>query len=396
MYKTFKEFNPDWAKIKTFLVEPHFHGIPTLSEAFPFAEIVLSAFHVCKFLQQKIYQLSLNSQTERLLLNALKNTMCSATESNLKKMYVILKEFVKPGLLPQLNSHWLLADQIWAMHRWRSWSECIQYFQGLEVISRVFSQLFSTGVSLETSIASLAKHIQERTRDKKLPEPSSCKQENGQTAGSELERKGINPVTDSNPSSSIGHVGSPEKKTHNLAEESVADPEDYIRPSIVRICTPAAAKLCLQEFSVAQKSVQLVGTNDDKINIQILEDCHEVDRRSLKSCTCHFSQTFQLPCRHILAVLNSDRKVIQSEMVNEQWHKKYTASDSKKPVAGGLLEILESSWSASQDKRLAIASLKEEITQLLVECNSEEFERRYNTLRELADSWIGPYVQVKL
>nr|XP_033770748.1 zinc finger SWIM domain-containing protein 1-like [Geotrypetes seraphini] len=170
MYKTFKDFNPNWANIKTFLVEPYFPGSPTLSEAFPSAEIVLSVFHICKFFQQKIYQLSLNNQTERLLLNALKNTMCSATESNLNKMHVILKEFVKPDLLPQLNSHWLLADHIWALHRWRSWAECIQYFHGLEVISRDFSQLFTTGVSLETSISSLAKHVHQCTYGKKPPE----------------------------------------------------------------------------------------------------------------------------------------------------------------------------------------------------------------------------------
>ncbi|XP_030067685.1 zinc finger SWIM domain-containing protein 1 [Microcaecilia unicolor] len=401
MYKTFKEFNPDWAKIKTFLVEPYFPGSPTLSEAFPSAEIVLSVFHVCKFFQQKIYQFSLNNQTERLLLNALKNTMCSATEGNLNKMHVILKEFIKPDLLPQLNSHWLLADHIWALHRWRTWAECIQYFQGLEIISRDFAQLFSTGVSLETSISSLAKHVQQRTDGKKPPEPGGLKDfirklENTHNDDSDrLAHKRVNPVSDSCPSSSIGLARSQGNEPPH-PEESTVESEDQVQLSIVRICTPAAAKLCLQEFAVAQKSVQLVGTNNEKINIQILEDFQEVDRKSLKKCTCNFNQTFQLPCRHILAILNSDRKVVQSEMIHEQWNKRNKSSDNNKPLTDGLLEILKSSYSASQDKSLTIMSLKREITRLLVDCNNEEFERRYNTLRELADNWIGPYVQVKL
>jgi len=45
---------------------------------------------------------------------------------------------------------------------------------------------------------------------------------------------------------------------------------------------------------------------------------------------------------------------------------------------------------------LAVALLTEEVGQLLQHCSQEEFERRYNTLRELADSWIGPYEQVQL
>ncbi|XP_034643016.1 zinc finger SWIM domain-containing protein 1 [Trachemys scripta elegans] len=525
MYRTFKAFNPEWKKIKTFLVDPHFRLLQTLSEAFPSAEVQLSVFHVCKHLQQKIHQMSLECISERLILNALRNTMCAATESNLRMMHTILSDFVKPDLLPQLHTHWLLNDKIWAMHRWRNWMECNQYFKDLEIITRGLSQVFCTGLSLEICITSLAKHYQKcvskRPPDAVLfsvnplsstmstetvfqslpaqdspptshnpqialqnqpaqssppvspsltaahqkwpgqnsppnplvvlphhvPAPPSPLLLQNQLAAPQIfpfqnqpaqysspvslnltaahqkwpgQNSPPNPLVLQNPlpapqspllpQNQLANPQSPlDPFSHDIKLEIITeDPkgdqdvecnqetEDCIRQSLRDICTEPAARLCLNEFAVAQKSVQLIGTNEDIVNIQILEDTHKVNQRGLKSCTCHFSQAFQLPCRHILAVLNSDKKILQPEMLSEQWQKEPNISQTGQNGTDGLLEVLKSSWNESLDKSLAVSFLTAEISRLLTQCSSEEFDRRYNTLRELADSWIGPYVQVKL
>ncbi|XP_075773183.1 zinc finger SWIM domain-containing protein 1 isoform X1 [Pelodiscus sinensis] len=526
MYRTFKAFNPEWRKIKTFLVDPHFRLLQTLSEAFPSAEVQLSVFHVCKHLQQKIHQMSLECISERLILNALRNTMCAATESNLRMMHTILSDFVKPDLLPQLHTHWLLNDKIWAMHRWRNWMECNQYFKDLEIITRGLSQVFCTGLSLETCITSLAKHYQNcvskrppdavlfsvnplssttstetvfqsvpaehspttshnpqialqnhpaqssppvspslTTANQKwpgqksipnplvliphpLPAPQSPLLLQNQSSAPQVFPfqnqsaqhspsvslnltaahqiwPGQNSLSNSmvvlqnplptpqnplllqnqlaNPPSPLDHLPH-EIKVEIITEDSKSgqdvecnqETEDRIRQSLRDICTEPAARLCLNEFAVAQKSVQLMGTNEDIVNIQILEDTHKVQQRGLKSCTCHFRQAFQLPCRHILAVLNSDKKVLEPEMLSKQWQKEPNVSQAEQNGTDGLLEVLKSSWNESLDKSLAVSFLTAEISRLLTHCSSEEFERRYSTLRELADSWIGPYVQVKL
>uniref|UniRef100_A0A8D0H208 Zinc finger SWIM-type containing 1 n=1 Tax=Sphenodon punctatus TaxID=8508 RepID=A0A8D0H208_SPHPU len=345
MYRTFKAFNPEWKRIKTFLVDHHFRLLPTLSEAFPSAEVQLSVFHVCKHLQQKIHQMSLESYTEKLILNALRNTMCAPTESNLQKMHTILNDFVKPSLMPQLHTHWLLNEKIWATHRWRNWAACSQYFKDLEMITRNLSQIFTTGLSLESSLETLPLEKQPGDEEPEL---------------------------------------------------SPQEAEERIRQALGSLCTEPAARLCLSEFAVAQKSVQLIGTNEETVNIQILEETYAVNQRSPNSCTCHFSQTFQLPCRHILAMLNSDKKVLDLELVAEQWRKDRSVSQLGQSGSDGLFEVLKSSWDESLDKSLAVSFLTEEISRLLTQCSREEFDRRYNTLRELADSWIGPYLQVKL
>ncbi|XP_025938545.1 zinc finger SWIM domain-containing protein 1 [Apteryx rowi] len=478
VYTAFKALNPAWREIQTFLVGPDFPSLLALSEAFPAAVVQLSVFHVCKHLQQRIHQLALECRTERLILNALRNTMCAATESNLRKMHTILSHFVKPDLLPQLHVHWLLNDEIWAMHRQRSWVESSDYFKDLEIITWAISQVFCTGLSLEARITSLAKHYQ-KCVSKSPPDAVMCSTShpNHQVTQTALQSlpalcSPLAPLTTSaacqgkpsqssilgSPSTVLAHQKRPVQSSltavknplvvlqvplaalqlpfvlqsqpansqtllfHNKpgspqtsldpsscaaklevtenpegdSDESNRKTEECIKQSLSDICTEPAARLCLNEFAVVQKSVQLIGTNEDTVNTQVLEDAHKVDQKGLNNCTCHFNQTLQLPCRHILAVLHSDRKTLQPEMLSKQWQKGRDACRAGRDGTDGLLEVLKSSWNESLDKSLAVSFLTAEISRLLTHCSSEEFERRYNALRELADSWIGPYVQVKL
>ncbi|NXJ53514.1 ZSWM1 protein, partial [Spizaetus tyrannus] len=368
MYGAFRAFNPAWAETRLLLVGPGLPQPPALAQAFPSAEVQLSVFHLCKSLQQQVQRLALEGCTERLILAALSDTVHAATEGSRRKMHALLRDLVAPDLLPQLHIRWLLDDEIWAAHRERSWGEASNYFRDLEIVTQGLSQVFSAELSLESCITSLAWHYQN--------EPMS-------------------PQSSLDPSSP---AAKPEA-TENLegdSEEINRRTEEGIKQSLSDICTEPAARLCLSEFAVVQKSVQLIGTGEDALSIQVLEDAHRVDMKGLSSCTCHFNQVFQLPCRHILAVLNSDRKTLQPEMLRRQWRKGCDAHQAGQDSADGLLEILKSSWNESLDKSLVVSFLMAEVSRLLTHCSREEFEHRYRTLRELADSWIGPYVEVKL
>ncbi|XP_077023941.1 zinc finger SWIM domain-containing protein 1 [Tamandua tetradactyla] len=356
MFQVFKKFNPAWERVCTILVDPHFLPLPSLAMEFPAAEVLLSAFHICKFLQGKFYQLSLRRPIERLLLTTLRNTMCSATAGNLRKLYTLLSNWIPSTQLSELHLHWLLYDRIWLAHRWRSRAESSRYFQGLEIITHILSQVFGTTPSVEQGLASLLRYIQQNSGDSFS--------------------LGLSPQNNHTPSDAI-----PESpKVERLIEAR-------IRHSLNAICTGPAAQLCLGELAVVQKSMHLIGSGSEKVNIQILEDTHRVQPQPPASCSCYFNQAFHLPCRHILAMLSARHQVLQPNMLPAQWK-----ADSATSLEG----ILDSSWSEALEKHLAVAFLTEEVGQLLQHCGQEEFERRYSTLRELADSWIGPYEQVQL
>lgn len=358
IFQVFKKFNPAWERVCTILVDPYFLLLPTLAMEFPAAEVLLSAFHICKFLQGKFCQLALEQPVERLLLTALRSTMCSATAGNLRKLYTLLSTCIPPAQLPALHSHWLLNDRIWLAHRWRSQAESSRYFQGLEVTTRLLSQFFGTTPVVEKGMSALLQYLQQNSGDK---------------VSFNL---GPSPLNRYTPLE-----GSPESpKVEQLVEAR-------IQHSLNAICTGPAAQLCLGELAVVQKSMHLIGSGSEKVNIQILEDTHRVQPQPPASCSCYFNQAFRLPCRHILAMLSAHRQELKPDMLPAEW----TAG-----CAPNLSDILESTWSETLEKRLAVALLTEEVSQLLQHCSQEEFERRYSTLRELADSWIGPYEQVQL
>uniref|UniRef100_A0A8V0YU36 Zinc finger SWIM-type containing 1 n=1 Tax=Gallus gallus TaxID=9031 RepID=A0A8V0YU36_CHICK len=346
MCEAFRAFNPAWWRTRVLLVGPDLPEPVALGQAFPAAEVRLSAFHVCKHLQEQIHRLGLEHRAEQLLLSTLHGTMCRATESKRREMHRVLSETVPPDLLPRFHAHWLLTDKIWAVHGERSCKKSCDYFMELETVTQGLSQVFSAELFLETCIASLAKYCQ-------------------------------------NNGSSATPSGPPQA-------------EECIMQSLSDICTESAARLCLSELAVVQKSVQLIGTSVDAVNVQILEDAHRVTQEGLGHCTCHFNQTFQLPCRHIQAVLNSERKTLQPEMLGRRWQKGCDPTQGMQDSVDHLLEDLESPWDESRDKFLAVSSLTAEVSRLLASCSTEEFELRCSTLRALADSWIGPYMQVKL
>ncbi|XP_054074751.1 zinc finger SWIM domain-containing protein 1 [Rissa tridactyla] len=425
MYGAFRAFNPACAQTQLLLVDPDLPQRPALAQAFPAAEVQLSVFHLCKRLQVQIQQLTLEGRAERLILATLSDTMYAATKSNRRKMHALLRDLVTPDLLPRLHIDWLLDDEIWATHRERTWGESIYYLRDLEMVTQGLSEVFSAGLSLESCITSLAQHYQECV-SKSPPDAVMCSAPHPhhhavQVAPQSLPASGL-PLTplvcQSKPSqssvqASLTMIGGQQQQpvaasltaakleaTENPEGDSNEEinqrTEECIKQSLRDICTEPAAWLCLSEFAVVQKSVQLIGTGEDALTIQVLEDAYTVDLKGLSSCTCHFNQVFQLPCRHILAVLNSDRKTLQPEMLSRQWQKGSDAHQAERDSADGLLEILKSSWDESLDKSLLVSFLTEEISQLLTHCSREEFECRYRTLRELADSWIGPYIKVKL
>lgn len=358
MFQVFKKFNPAWERVRTILVDPHFLPLPTLAMEFPTAEVLLSAFHICKFLQGKFYQLSLDRPVERVLLTSLQSTMCSATAGNLRKFFTLLSSNIPPPRLSELHSHWLLNDRIWLAHRWRSRAESSRYFQSLEVTTRILSQFFGTNPSEKQGMASLFRYMQQNPGDK---------------ASFSL---GLSPQNNRTTSDASPEIS----KVEQLVEAS-------LQSSLNAICTGPAAQLCLGELAVVQKSMHLIGSGSEKINIQILEDTHKVQPQPPTSCSCYFNQAFHLPCRHILAMLSARHQVLQPDMLPAQW----TAG-----CATSLDSILGSKWNETLDKYLAVTLLTEEVRQLLQHCSKDEFERRYSTLRELADSWIGPYEQVQL
>ncbi|XP_077107796.1 zinc finger SWIM domain-containing protein 1 isoform X1 [Ranitomeya variabilis] len=374
MFHIFKELNPHWTSIQVFLVDPDFTDVNAIHEAFPSAEVVLSASHVYTYIQQRIRELVLPHKAENILLNALKNTMCSATDRNLKGMYKILQKFATPSTFTQIKADWLLIDRIWALHRWRSWKDCLQYVEMMEALSHGLSAVFKISPCLIKTMNSFVLFWMQAA-EKSKPEARDCSPEE---------------LAILKCKSEICEGSFEEPKMEAEAVASMSE-------SLNNICNPAAFRLSEHELEVAEKSIELVGASEDQVCVQILEKPNEISGDICKTCTCSFYQCTKLPCRHILAVLNASKKTLQSDMLHTAWQRQ--ADDGPTPmlpVTPETLEIMEAQGRKVSEKHLLAKTMTSQITTLLAECSDEVFQHRYNTLRELADTWIGPYEEVKL
>ncbi|XP_066482294.1 zinc finger SWIM domain-containing protein 1 [Tiliqua scincoides] len=406
--RAFQAFNPEWRRVRAFLLAPRSRLPPALAEAFPAARVRLSAFHVCEQLRRDVRRAGLQGQAEGLLLSALRTASCAPSPRNLRALHAALGAFPAPGPLPAPHRAWLLREEVWAPLRPRAWAECGQYFRGLEALARTLAQAFCAGPFLESRLASVARSYQRGlSRPAEAVPPADPPR--GSPRGPAATRAQRPLLPRDAPAASPQALLEPRPEAPEPKQEAGPDPAtceqeaavaareaaERLERSLRDICTQPAARLCLEEFAAAQSSVQLMGTEEGTVHLQILEDAQTVSRKA-DSCTCHFNQAFQLPCRHVLAVLKAEGKQLDPERIPAQWRKGHSASQPWQDGTNGLLEVLRSSWDESLDKYLAVSFLTEQISRLLSQCSREEFDRRYCTLRELADGWIGPYVQVKL
>ncbi|XP_073537284.1 zinc finger SWIM domain-containing protein 1 [Phyllobates terribilis] len=374
MYHIMKEMNPYWTSIQVFLVAPSFTEVNAIHEAFPSADVVLAASHVYTYIKQRIRDLCLPEKVENIILNALKNTMCSATDRNLKGMYKILQQFVDPSMFTKIKGDWLLTDRIWALHRWRSWNDCLQYIEMVESLSHGLNVVFNISPCLKSTMSSFV---------------SFC----GQAAG-----KSKPDARDCSPEELAMLLKCKSEICEGPFEEPRMEAEAAasMSESLGVICNPAAFRLCANELDVTQTSVELVGAGEDQVCVQILEKPNEICGDKYKTCTCSFHQCTKLPCRHILAALNASKKTLQSDMLHTAWRKQTDGPTSSLPVTPETLEIMEAQGRHVSENHLLADTLTSQISVILAECSEEVFQHRYNTLRELADTWIGPYEEVKL
>ncbi|NP_001004917.1 zinc finger SWIM domain-containing protein 1 [Xenopus tropicalis] len=399
MFTLLKDFNSRWADISTFLVDPLFKGKYIISKIFPSAEVVLSAYHVSKHIQEEIYSLSLPQKSEKLLTEALKKTMCSATDTNLKKMHMTLLQILKPDQEAAMNPDLLLEDKIWALHRWRTPPQCSVYFHTVEVARKEFSNIFDKPVALETVVTDIIKFIQDKAHKWQV-EKLTCSPDDTSLlcSGKCPKKESYGPMSSDFclKSGTESDSSVKPKEESNLEPERQTEAGELICQSLDRVCIAAASDLCMKELCAAQKSAQLLLNKTDNMVIQLLENPQEVTWESPKQCTCYFNKCLKLPCRHILAVLNANKEVLKPEMFDSAWHKQTNGYENILPVPIPTLEIIKGESKGIADKHMQVETLMNQMAQSLADCSNEVFQHRYSMLRELADSWIGPYEQVEL
>ncbi|KAG3263540.1 zinc finger SWIM-type containing 3 [Ictidomys tridecemlineatus] len=387
MLSIFTEFNSDWPKVKVVFVDPSFPHRPILQEIFPAARILLSIYHTTRLLEKKLHRSSANPSFKRLMKEALREAVFVTSEASLKNLCQMSQALLDEDLFSFLQAHWFSCELLWYMHVRKGLHACNTYMDSLDIVTSKVSSLFREQQSLLDCILRFVDYIDffntkglknlptappklKRTRPPSMP--PKAKKPFGICGGS---LNGL-PVEETKPDS---------QQVQLQQQPSLGDMLDTLNQSGSEL----AYKLCNKEWEVVQNSTHLVGMAGPSVDVQLLEDSHQVSKDGC-SCSCSFQRWYHLPCRHILALLHTSQQPVGEAMVCRRWQKKYQHLLGPNGELQDHSVIPHTDQPEKQGRNDMIQDLSRELANLLMQTEGPELEERCSTLRKIVDIWAVP------
>uniref|UniRef100_A0A8C3PID3 Zinc finger SWIM-type containing 3 n=1 Tax=Calidris pygmaea TaxID=425635 RepID=A0A8C3PID3_9CHAR len=354
MLTVFKEFNPEWKKVQVFFVEVSFRHKGILKAHFPSAQVLPSIYHTVQLLKN-VKEDMISSSFKRKLRLAMRKAVFAPSAANWHALSKLAKKVVSPLVYSYLQADWFSCEPLWHMHAEKGLQFCSTHMASLDLITLRIDNLFSRQPSLEASVPPLMERADY------------------------LDSKGWE-------SPSWGFLNTKDVQS-GLWEKSEActGAAAELGPVLWENCPALGCWLCPQEWEVVRRSAGLLIPVLGSLSVWLMEDAQGVSR-GYRSCTCGFHHRYRLPCRHILAVLQSHRRPVKESMVCRRWQRSYQqlpvpgAADPRGcsgGLVGGQLEAREE----------RIRSLSLELVNLLMQCDGDELEERSSALIAVLASW---------
>lgn len=390
MLETFKNFNPEWQKVKILYTDIYFGHRDTLSEAFPSTRTLLSVFHTVRFIERQIKGSSCFKEWLRKWIN---DAIHHTNPAKLKFLAEQIQYKLDKEVYENLQTNWFSCELLWYMHMKKGLLSSIMYMDSLGLVNDTITSLLKKDLSMEEQIQQFvesADHFNskglENKRDGcldfstnmvKLPKKRRGRAKSfdpSQPARSALKKN-------AGLSKAIDYVDHKPRPLPSKLQKA----SDKMLLSLKKNCNDLGYQLCSKEWEVAQKSSQLISVQTTCIHVRFLEESHQVSQDGV-SCTCYFNILYKLPCRHILAMLLANKKLVDRDLISVRWQKRYI-----KPVAEDkILEtvLCHTKSEAEANRRVdMISSLVMELANLLLQDDEKEMHVRATTLQTIVDMW---------
>ncbi|XP_021272618.1 zinc finger SWIM domain-containing protein 3 isoform X2 [Numida meleagris] len=382
MLTVFKEFNPEWQKVKVVFVDASFLHKAVLHELFPSAQVLLSVYHTVRLLEENVNAAKMPCFAKYKMKLALKKAVFSTSADSLDALSQMVKNVVNPELYNYLQDNWFSCELLWYMHTKKGLHSCSAHIDSLDLITHRISALFGQHSSLEASVLHLLECAD--CLDSKLLESSSwspsctkdCqrgfqeKPEVQACAAAEPDPILVSQVLTEGP-----------EPPRQMAPSAVVEGQGCMLEALRGSCTALGYQLCASEWEVVQMSTQLISAVPGGVEVRLLEDAHRVSV-DCWSCSCSFQHRYRLPCRHVLAVLHADRRSVEGGMVGHRWQRKYRQHTvpAELPEHAGTRVEAEGRWDRIQ-------ALSKELANLLLQSDGAELEERSSALRAIVNAW---------
>uniref|UniRef100_A0A6I8PS07 Zinc finger SWIM-type containing 3 n=1 Tax=Xenopus tropicalis TaxID=8364 RepID=A0A6I8PS07_XENTR len=363
MLTVFQDFNAEWLKVKVIFTQIAFGHTALLKESFPFAQVLLSVYHMTRLIERKIRG---PATTKEWLQKYLDDAIYNTSPEKLSLLAEKLQGRVAKELYDFLGTHWFSCEMLWYMHVKKGLHSCSTYMDSLDVVTKKIGCLLDKQSSIESGIQKFVENADCFNSKKVI--------QNKKTLPS--------PPKVSSPKP-LGIIDT----ALNVKKEEDASPND-LQQEISKQGDKETAKkfmLCMKEWELVKGATHLISAKSNYIAVQILEQPQQISI-GCRSCTCYFSGRYQLPCRHILSMLYGSKKPVELAMVSGSLQKKYIQPLCGLKVWNRLLHYANNEEEV-KERHCKIRTLTKELSNLLLQCGTPELKARCCTLKNMIYRW---------
>ncbi|XP_043841686.1 zinc finger SWIM domain-containing protein 3 [Dromiciops gliroides] len=395
MLSVFTEFNSDWSKVRVIFVEPSFQHRDVVQELFPLARVLLSIYHTTRLLEKKLQRSRASQSFKHLMKEALREAVFVASGPGLQKLSRMAETLLDKDLYDYLQTHWFSCELLWYMHARKGLHACSTYMDSLDLVTSQVSSLFREQQSLVGCILRFVDYVDffntKRPKNPPQPLPSAGK----------AKPKGYIPLRPKGATDSYVPILSKTPKLPNETTPQCPQQQPQSEPQMQQAVwgdmlealhkngSELAYQLCHREWEVVQNSTQLVEAAGCAAEVQLLEDSHQVSKDGC-TCSCSFQQQYHLPCRHVLAMLHTNKEPIGEAMVCRRWQRRYQHLLGPHGELRDPVKDLNINQAWEEGRGDVIQSLSRELANLLMQSEGAELEERCSTLGKIVDIWAEP------
>ncbi len=385
--QSFKASNSSWSQVQVIVIDKDFTELQTLQQEFPRAKVLFCQFHVIKYLFKQLAELDIakeNREEARELIRRLVHA-CSETE------YTDLK-----GELLQV------CNDAFKQYFTKCWDTCkVQWVSFLR--DEYLHLANTTNNRLEC-------------HNQKLKDVTSRSMSLSEMFANVLLFCRTN-------AAEYSHKSFTEEFTSRNTEN---DDISGVR-EITSTCTAYAADRVVEQLKLSQTiQYQLTSESDGMMPdfVVAYNDHHHRVSLATNSCSCSFSKTMGLPCRHLFVVRAAQElPVFDLTTVARRWHKDYqilvgvgaegqeNESERECPVLDQENELeecpvldqvegecplsvssllvksrLRGTLSRNQ-KYTKVVGLGQKLATIVSECGMPDFRRRYDVIESIIHCW---------
>ncbi|XP_020821272.1 zinc finger SWIM domain-containing protein 3 [Phascolarctos cinereus] len=395
MLSVFTDFNSDWSKVRVIFVEPSFQHRDVVQELFPLARVLLSIYHTTRLLEKKLQRSRASQSFKHLMKEALREAVFVASGPGLQKLSRMAETLLDKDLYGYLQVHWFSCELLWYMHARKGLHACSTYMDSLDLVTSKVSSLFREQQSLVGCILRFVDYVDffNTKRPKNPPQPLP--------SGGRAKPKGYIPLrpkggTDSyvlnlSKTSRLPNEATPLRPQQQPQQKPQAQQTFWgdMLEALHKNGSELAYHLCYNEWEVVQNSTQLVEVAGCAAEVQLLEDSHQVSKDGC-TCSCSFQQRYHLPCRHVLAMLHTNKEPVGEAMVCRRWQKRYQHLLGPRGELRDPVKDLNINQAWEEGRGEVIQSLSRELANLLMQSEGAELEERCSTLGKIVDIWAEP------